>query len=820
MHTTNVFSKCIIIILILFQIAVSQPTKIAGLVVDMETQQPLAGVNVYLKNQSIGTVTDLDGYFELQVNDQTTEIVFQYIGYKTKTVSTEELSTQRNVIELASEALSIKPIVVTGSVARKDESPVSYTQINQEEILVDYGVSDVPMFLNKVPGVYAYSDNGTGMGYSYMNIRGFDSKRLSVMINGIPHNDPEDNNVYWVDMPDLLESASSLQIQRGVGISPYAVSSFGGSINILTTGIPEENKSSFTYAYGSYNTIKYNTTLNKKINDNYYVSLRLSKMQTDGYRDRSGVDLWSYYLKLIRNTKSSFTQLNIYGGKEITHAAWEYSPESALRRNHKHNPITYHNYIDNFTQPHYELIHMRDISNHLSLKNSLFYIHGVGYYENQKFDRDLYTYNIVSADTGASGDVIRQKWVAKDQAGIVSQLEYHPATNINLNAGIYASKYGSVNWGEIKNLRTSANIVLPADGLDYYRYTHKKDYLNFFLSATVKVLDKLIFTGNLYSQNTWFKFKHSKLRNFAGINRHAYSISYNYMLPKAGITWKVTPQLNIFVSAAKSQREPTANDLFNTWLGPDDLGVAPHFYRADTIYEGNEVQYIEWKNPKVKDEKLTDYEFGIRYNHPKFSAEINAYKMYFKDEIVLTSAVDKDGFDIKGNADNTIHQGVDIMISTNLIPKMNVQFYYSYADNHFETYNQTIYDQNNQVDTVLNLSGNSIAGFPSVLAGANAELDLNVFKTALSYQYRGRIFIDNTENKARSIDPVSRFDLSFTFNPGKMINLPAELLAILQINNLFNKTYFTSGYYDSWAGENYLIPAARRNFLLTFKYLF
>ena len=58
--------------------------------------------------------------------------------------------------------------------------------------------------------------------------------RVNVTMNGIPVNDAESHQVYWVDLPDLASSVEDIQIQRGIGSSTNGVGSFGGSINILT----------------------------------------------------------------------------------------------------------------------------------------------------------------------------------------------------------------------------------------------------------------------------------------------------------------------------------------------------------------------------------------------------------------------------------------------------------------------------------------------------------------------------------------------------------------------------------------------------------
>ena len=84
-------------------------------------------------------------------------------------------------------------------------------------------------------------------------------------------------------------------------------------------------------------------------------SARFSKIKTDSYRDNAAVDLWAYFLSGAMYGTNSLLKINVYGGPELTHAAWEGSPESELKKNHRHNPITYPNSIDNFNHiPHFK----------------------------------------------------------------------------------------------------------------------------------------------------------------------------------------------------------------------------------------------------------------------------------------------------------------------------------------------------------------------------------------------------------------------------------------------------------------------------------
>src|SRR3989442_8474701 len=146
----------------------------------------------------------------------------------------------------------LREIEVSGTRASERKSPVGFTELGRKAIREKYWAQDVPILLAETPGVYSYSDAGNGIGYSYVKIRGFPQPRVSVTINGIPLNDPESHEVYWVDHPDLVSSAQSLQVQRGVGSALYGASAVGGSANLETLGIPDDRRISLQAGTGGY----------------------------------------------------------------------------------------------------------------------------------------------------------------------------------------------------------------------------------------------------------------------------------------------------------------------------------------------------------------------------------------------------------------------------------------------------------------------------------------------------------------------------------------------------------------------------------------
>src|SRR5262249_40379632 len=122
------------------------------------------------------------------------------------------------------------PEVVVSTTRPGDRTPVARSTLTRTEIRrVNWG-QDTPMALATLPGAYAYSDAGNGIGYSYLSLRGFPQRRISVLVNGVPLNDPETHEVYWIDHPDLLSSTKEAQVQRGVGAALYGAASVGGAV--------------------------------------------------------------------------------------------------------------------------------------------------------------------------------------------------------------------------------------------------------------------------------------------------------------------------------------------------------------------------------------------------------------------------------------------------------------------------------------------------------------------------------------------------------------------------------------------------------------
>ena len=85
--------------------------------------------------------------------------------------------------------------------------------------------------LRWTPSSVVTSDAGAGVGlHRHKNSEEQTQTRINVTINGVPLNDSESHNVFWVDLPDFMSSVDNLQIQRGVGTSTN-----GASLRLVRT---------------------------------------------------------------------------------------------------------------------------------------------------------------------------------------------------------------------------------------------------------------------------------------------------------------------------------------------------------------------------------------------------------------------------------------------------------------------------------------------------------------------------------------------------------------------------------------------------------
>ena len=295
------------------------------------------------------------------------------------------------------------PEVVVSTTRAGERTPVARSTLTRTEIRrVNWG-QDTPMALATLPGAYAYSDAGNGIGYTYLSLRGFPQRRISVLINGVPLNDPESHEVYWIDHPDLLSSTNEAQVQRGVGAALYGAASVGGAVSLETPAFGEARAGHASLAYGDYRTRRAMIELDSgRLPGGWSYYGRYSRIDTDGYREQSWSRLWSYTFAARKIIGDHALRLNLFGGPEETHLAYKGAPRAVLDggltgnvdRDRRFNPLTYPYENDHFFEPHYELVHSWSPHTGLAFTQTLFWLDGRGYYDEERKAEPLSGYRL------------------------------------------------------------------------------------------------------------------------------------------------------------------------------------------------------------------------------------------------------------------------------------------------------------------------------------------------------------------------------------------------------------------------------------------
>ncbi|MEN8250809.1 MAG: TonB-dependent receptor, partial [Bacteroidota bacterium] len=282
----------------------AQTGSVTGRVLDPDTGDGVIGANVIIKGTTTGSTTDIDGYFKignLEVGNVT--FVISFIGFETveKSVSiTEGKVTEMGDIEMSSSSIGLQEVEVIASVAIDRKTPVAVSTVKGEYISQKLGSQEFPEILKGTPGVYV-TKSGGGYGDSRINIRGFDSQNLAVMINGVPVNDMENGRVYWSNWAGLSDVTGSMQVQRGLGASKVAVPSVGGTINIVSKATDAKEGGSVFIGTGNNLYNKIGLSLSTGISETgWALSLQGTRTQGEGYVDGTQFLGWSYFLNIAK----------------------------------------------------------------------------------------------------------------------------------------------------------------------------------------------------------------------------------------------------------------------------------------------------------------------------------------------------------------------------------------------------------------------------------------------------------------------------------------------------------------------------------------
>lgn len=302
----------------LFTVSAFSQSILKGTV--LEDGMPLPGANIVEKGTSNGTSSDFDGKFQLKTQSSSGTLEISYVGFNKMEIPFNGDKNLGNIVLKPSDnALDEVVIVGVADIAKERETPVAVSTIKTAEIIEKLGSQELPEILKATPSVYATKQGG-GFGDSRINIRGFDQRNTAVMINGVPINDMENGWVYWSNWAGLSDVTSAMQVQRGLGSSKLAISSIGGTINVLTKTSNNPEGGTIASTVGNDQYAKALASYNTGVLDNgFSASVLLSSTSGNGYVNGTKFEGYNYFLALGYQSKKHDLQFTYTGAPQWHH---------------------------------------------------------------------------------------------------------------------------------------------------------------------------------------------------------------------------------------------------------------------------------------------------------------------------------------------------------------------------------------------------------------------------------------------------------------------------------------------------------------------
>lgn len=685
------------------------------------------------------------------------------------------------------DTLLLQPIEIK-AVRANDKTPITKTNLTKKDIeKVNLG-QDLPFILNQTPSVVINSDAGNGVGYTGIRIRGTDATRINMTINGIPYNDAESQGIYFVDLPDIVSSVNSIQVQRGVGTSSNGAGAFGATINLSTNEINDKSYVELNNSYGSFNTWKHTLKFGSGLLGKHFtVDGRLSKLSSDGYVERASTDLKSFYVSTAWLSSNNSLRLNIFSGKEKTYQSWYGVSATDLATNRTYNAAgtekagaPYANQTDNYWQTHYQLFYNHKINSNWGFNAAAFFTRGYGYYEEYKASQNFSDYGLPDYRSGTQiikqTNLVRQLWLDNNfYGGIFSLQQQTSKTQLTIGGGW--DKYDGKHY----NIITYAEDGVPKD----YRYsdiTANKQDLNIYTKLQQQLSSHWQGFADIQAKAIKYNINGFKNNPQLIINKN-----YLFINPKFGVTYN-NKNYQAYLSYSMAGKEPNRDDF--------EAGL----------------------NQQPKAETLHDVELGVEKKTGKYSFGATAYYMNYHNQLVLTGKINDVGSYTRTNAPSSYRMGLEFSGKADLLQWLNASANIAFSRNKIKNFTEYVDDYDNGGQKTFQYHNTDISFSPSIVAGAMVNfIPLRNTEFSLLSKYVGREFLDNTSKVSRSLNAFYVQDARASFKLNNKIS--KEINFILQVNNIFNKKYEPNGYTFSYfssgslATENYYFPMAGTNFM-------
>jgi len=792
-------------------------STISGTIIDSETSEPLPGVNVVEEGTTNGVSTDFDGNFSLTTTSSNSVLVLSYVGYTTKEITVGD-GGNLGTISIEPSQFGLEEVnIVAFSQAIDRKTPVAVSTIRASEISLKLGTQEFPEILKSTPGVYATKGQG-GFGDGRINLRGFNSENVAVMINGVPVNDMENGRVFWSNWAGLGDVTSTMQVQRGLGASKVAVPSVGGTINIITKTTDVEMGGNVYMSLANDGYQKFGFTYSTGLMENgFATTVSASKTDGDGYLDGTSFNAVSYFVnvskQLNEDHKLSLTAFGAkqqHGQRQNSHLIETYRASERGRKfnsdwGYKQGQLT--NSEDNFYhKPQISLNHYWSLNDKTNISTAAYVSFGTGggggFSGVNKFGfgnddyriGELGTINFdkivdenIANGVDGSESILRASRNDHNWYGLLSTLDTDLSENLTLLTGLDYRHYKGIHFTEVTDLlggqyfldnrdinnpnnkaQVGDKIIYDNDGIvdwlgGFTQLEYSKEGLSAFVSLSAsntsyKRVDRFLYLDNDPLQETDFF-------NFFGFGA------------KGGANYNINEKHNVFANLGYFERAPFFRSVFANRNNTD-------------------------VNEDAENQKITSFEIGYGYRSQKFRLNANLYHTIWDDRTEIASFQAQDGTLNFANilGVGAVHQGLEIDASYKITDKFKLTGMASLGDWTWQSNveNVQIFNENNDVVDTVNIFIADLhvsdAAQTTMAMGMNYKLTPET-TFIIDYNYFDRLYADFDPSDRGTIGPdawkvpaYGLFDSVLRHN-FKFGNFDATLTG--RVNNVFDTEYIS-----------------------------
>ncbi|MBO6184032.1 MAG: TonB-dependent receptor [Chryseobacterium sp.] len=586
----------------------------------------------------------------------------------------------------------IEEVILQGvtDIAKDRKTPVAASTIKAAQIVERLGNQELTEILNTTPSVYA-TKSGGGFGDGGITMRGFESRNIAVMVNGMPVNDMEGGSVYFSNWTGLADVTSIMQVQRGLGSSKLGIASVGGTMNFITRTADMKKGGVVRLGVGNDDYLKTSFAYNTGKSDNGWASSFLMSRTAGGtYIENTDFESYAYYFALgWEASKKHNFQFTLTSSPQW-HDQRTFAPTigNYIKFNPDNDGSPYRQYNSDFgykTGANGDRYAIANRSNYYAkpvmmvnwdwtmnekskLSTVLYMSNGrgggtgdLGRVNNQTLVNNFtdntghFNYDALFAANAAvnpyapgaanGGTLIRRANVnSHNWYGILANFQHKVNDNWNFSVGtdnryyygyhyqVVSDLYGATGYKDNKNANVAPNVVSNV-------YDYKKLSWNPFGGKTAPITDQVGFSNDgevlWYSGFAQVEYTKDKLSAFlqGSVSNQSYQRIDNFV--KDGVT---------------RQPNPTTGQIVNTKTGFKDLfgynikGGANYnindyhnvfanvgYYSKQPFMSSVYPSNFQVLNPNLTNEKIFSAEIGYGFRSPKLSANVNLYRTEWKD---------------------------------------------------------------------------------------------------------------------------------------------------------------------------------------------